>query len=194
MANSHDQMFQSPLNGNKYDFNPEQDITSAANMRNTTIKDETNRQNWLEGYKPDVYKKMKAFPDKIANGESIAIIQFQYDYLCNMYCEHCCIDKFYVPRNWEKSSGRRKFEMDDVRELSKQADEMGLANFVITGGEPLIMPDFDELVDAIDPSKFYLVTDSNGWNLDLKKAKHLKNIGLDKIQLSLDGKIGRAHV
>jgi len=110
-----------------------------------------------------------------------------------MDCEHCCIDKFYVPRAWEEASGRRKFELDDVRALSRQADEMGLANFVITGGEPLIMKEFDELVEAIDPSKFYLVSDSNGWNLDYKKAVHLKKIGLDKVQLSLDGITAEAH-
>ena len=188
MANSHSKMFQSPLEGNKYDPAPEDMI-----MQSTTTKDETDRQNWLKGYKPEVYKKMAKYPEKIANGESIAIIQFQYDYLCNMDCEHCCIDKFYVPRSWEKASGRRKFEMDDVRSLSQQAHEMGLANFVITGGEPLLLKEFDELVEAIDPSKFYLVTDSNGWHLDYKRAARLKKIGLDKVQLSLDGITAEDH-
>jgi MoaA/NifB/PqqE/SkfB family radical SAM enzyme len=181
-------MFQSPLEGNKYDPAPEDMV-----MQTTTAKDESNRQNWLKNYKPHVYDKMLKFPEKIARGESIAIIQFQYDYLCNMDCEHCCIDKFYVPRSWEKASGRRKFEMDDVRELSRQADEMGLANFVITGGEPLLLKEYDELVDAIDPEKFYLVTDSNGWFLDYKRAVHLKEIGIDKVQLSLDGITAEDH-
>ena len=119
---------------------------------------------------------MMKYPEKLARGESIAIIQFQYDYNCNFDCEHCSIDKFYVPKAWEDASGRRKFELEDVRRLSKEADEMGLANFVITGGEPLILKEYDELVEAIDPSKFYLVTDSNGWFLDDEKAKHLKKI------------------
>lgn len=188
MANSHMKMFQSPLEGNKYDPAPEDQV-----MQTTTAKDEGDRQNWLKNYKPRVYEKMQKFPEKIANGESIAIIQFQYDYLCNMDCEHCCIDKFYVPRSWEKASGRRKFNMKDVRELSRQADEMGLANFVITGGEPLLLKEYDELVDAIDPEKFYLVTDSNGWFLDYERAKHLKEIGIDKVQLSLDGITAEDH-
>ena len=187
MANSHMKMFQTPLEGNKYD----QAIDGV--MQSTTVKDEKDRQNWLKRYKPYVYEKMSKYPEMIASGQSIAIIQFQYDYLCNMDCEHCCIDKFYVPRAWERASGRRKFEIDDVRELSRQADAMGLANFVITGGEPLLLKEYDDLVDAIDPSKFYLVTDSNGWFLDLKRAKHLKKIGIDKVQLSLDGITAEAH-
>ena len=63
---------------------------------------------------------------------------------------------------------------------------MGLARFVITGGEPLLFKDFDALVEAIDPQKFYLNCDTNGWLLDEKKAKHLKSIGVDRIQLSID--------
>jgi MoaA/NifB/PqqE/SkfB family radical SAM enzyme len=34
---------------------------------------------------------------------------------------------------------------------------------------------------------------SNGWNLDAEKAKHLKSIGLDKIQLSLDSLVPADH-
>jgi MoaA/NifB/PqqE/SkfB family radical SAM enzyme len=41
-------------------------------------------------------------------------------------------------------------------------------------------------VEAIDPAKFFISSDTNGWLLDKKRAKHLKSIGLDKIQLSLD--------
>jgi MoaA/NifB/PqqE/SkfB family radical SAM enzyme len=211
MANSHDTMFQSPLEGNKHDHvlpwsteelqelvatRSEEELKELAEgkvMQHTTVKDESLRQNWLKSHKPRVYEKMLQYPEKLARGESIAIIQFQYDYLCNFDCEHCCIDKFYVPKAWEKASGRRKFEMEDVRRLSKEADEMGLANFVITGGEPLFMKEFDQLVEAIDPEKFYLVTDSNGWFLDHKRAKHLKSIGIDKVQLSLDGADAESH-
>ena len=217
MANSHNAMFHNPLEGNAHDAPPmwsEDELQEIARltqekgslsdaqlakiregkvMQATEVTDEGLRQNWLKSYKPHVYKKMMDFPRKIAEGESIAIIQFQYDYLCNFDCEHCCIDKFYVPKNWEKASGRRKFELEDVRRLSKEADELGLANFVITGGEPLIIKEYDQLVEAIDPSKFYLVTDSNGWHLDYEKAKHLKKIGVDKVQLSLDGASAEDH-
>jgi len=211
MANSNSTMFQSPLEGNDKDHvlpwsekelqdllteksaDELKDIAEGKVMQHTTVKEESLRQNWLKSYKPQVYEKMIKYPQKIANGESIAIIQFQYDYLCNFDCEHCCIDKFYVPKSWEKESGRRKFELEDVRRLADECHELGLANFVITGGEPLLLKEFDELVEAIGPDRFYLVTDSNGWNLDLEKAKHLKAIGVDKVQLSLDGADEESH-
>ena len=142
--------------------------------------DEIEKRNSLKKEKPYVYNKIMKFDEKVKNGESIAIIQFQYDYTCNFKCVHCSVKKFQG-----KKKGRF-FTISDVRELSRQADEMGLAQIVITGGEPLIFPDFDDIVEAIDPQKFWIVSDTNGWFLDEERAKHLKDIGVDKIQLSLD--------
>jgi MoaA/NifB/PqqE/SkfB family radical SAM enzyme len=73
-----------------------------------------------------------------------------------------------------------------VRYLSLQADQLGLARFVITGGEPLVFKDFDDLVAAIDPEKFYISCDTNGWFLNDARARHIKDIGVDRIQLSID--------
>lgn len=141
---------------------------------------EAEKRNRLKREKPHVYDKILQFDEKIARGESIAIIQFQYDYTCNFRCQHCSVKGFQG-----KKKGRY-FTLEDVRELSRQADEMGLAHLVITGGEPLVFPDFDDLVRAIDPDKFYLTSDTNGWRLTEEKARHLKQLGVDKIQLSLD--------
>ena len=141
---------------------------------------EEEKRNQLKREKPYVYEKIMRYDEKAKNGESIAILQFQYDYTCNFQCQHCSVKRFQG-----KKEGRF-FTPDDVKELSRQADEMGLAHTVITGGEPLIFPEFDAIVQAIDPQKFYITSDTNGWLLDRKKAKHLKSIGVDKIQLSLD--------
>lgn len=141
---------------------------------------EEEKRNRLKREKPYAYEKIMRYDEKVKKGESIAILQFQYDYTCNFKCQHCSVKRFQG-----KKEGRF-FTPDDVKELSRQADEMGLAHIVITGGEPLIFPEFDDIVQAIDPQKFYITSDTNGWLLDRKEAKHLKSIGVDKIQLSLD--------
>ena len=97
----------------------------------TTKNDEKARQDWLKTHKPLVYDKVIKYPEKIARGESIAIIQFQYDYRCNFKCEHCSIARFQMSHKEELQLNRRTFTHDDIRELSRQADEMGLAHFVI---------------------------------------------------------------
>lgn len=157
--------------------------TTPAPLKNS----ENDKREKLRREKPRVYEKILQFDEKVKRGESIAIIQFQYNYRCNFKCEHCSIKGFQGKKD------AHSFTIADVKELSRQADEMGLANIVITGGEPLVFPDFDELVAAIDPQKFYITSDSNGWLLDDKKAKHLKAIGVDKIQLSLDSLDAKEH-
>jgi len=143
-------------------------------------EEETDKRNKLKAEKPYVYEKVMKFDEKMKRGESIAIIQFQYNYTCNLKCEHCSIKKF------QGRTDKRSFTIADVRNLARQADEMGLARFVITGGEPLVFKDFDALVAAIDPQRFFINCDTNGWLLDEKRARHLKSIGIDRIQLSID--------
>ena len=151
-----------------------------SNQQKQLKPEENEKRNQLKKEKPYVYEKIMKYDEKIKKGESIAILQFQYDYKCNFACEHCDITRL------RSKKSDRFFTIDDVRELSRQADEMGLAHLVITGGEPLVFPDFDEIVKAIDPQKFYITSDTNGWYLDAERARHLKSIGVDKIQLSLD--------
>jgi len=150
-------------------------------------KEESVKRDKLKKEKPYVYEKIMKFHEKIMRGESIAIIQFQYNYTCNFRCKHCSVKRF------QGKNDARQFTTADVKKLARQADEMGLARFVITGGEPLIIKNFDELVAAIDPQKFYINIDTNGWFLDKNRAKHLKSIGIDRIQLSIDSLDANEH-
>lgn len=159
-------------------------------MANQTLKpEEINRRNKLKEEKPYVYEKIMKFNEKLKRGESIAIIQFQYNYACNFHCQHCSAER----SRFQSKKDRRQFTIADVKDLFQQADELGLARVTITGGEPLVFKDFDELVAAIDPQKFYINCDSNGWFLDEKRAKHLKSIGVDRIQLSIDSLNPQEH-
>lgn len=155
--------------------------------RSELSPEEIKKRNQLQREKPYVHEKILRYDEKVKKGESIAILQFQYDYTCNFHCQHCCVTRIQEPKEG------RSFTLDDVKELSRQADDMGLAHIVITGGEPLVFPDFDDIIRAIDPQKFYITSDTNGWFLDEKRAKHLKEIGLDKIQISLDSLSALEH-
>jgi MoaA/NifB/PqqE/SkfB family radical SAM enzyme len=49
------------------------------------------------------------------------------------------------------------------------------------------------LVKGLDPDKFFIAMDSNGWLLDESKAKHLRDIGIEKVHLSLDSISASEH-
>ena len=99
--------------------------------------EELNKRGQLKREKPYVYEKIMKFDEKLKRGESIAIIQFQYNYACNFTCEHCSIKRFQGKKD------DRQFTIPDVKNLFRQADELGLARVTITGGEPLVFKDLD---------------------------------------------------
>lgn len=139
---------------------------------------ENARREKLKKEKPLVYEKILKYDEKNARGESTAIIDFCFDYKCNMHCTHCSNARF------EKKE--REMTIDDLKEFARQADELELAQFNISGGEPLTFDNLDEIVEAINPELFHIAISSNGTLLTKEKAKHLKEIGVDKIRISLD--------
>lgn len=156
---------------------------------------ERAKRNDLRTRKPYVAAKLARISEMEERGEISPIIRLEKSYLCNFQCTHCSAE-YYMERHQEKNGivdARQKMTLDDVRKLSREADELGLARFVLTGGEPLVMKDFDAVVEALDPDKHYIISDTNGWFLDNARAKHIKSIGVEKIQISLDSFIEAEH-
>jgi MoaA/NifB/PqqE/SkfB family radical SAM enzyme len=141
-------------------------------------KIEQERREKLKREKPHVYDKFLQYDIKRARGESTAMIDFCFDYKCNMKCAHCS--------NLSFTKKDRKMTIGDLKELARQADELGLAQFVISGGEPLTFSNLDEIILALNPQKFNIAMSTNGLLLDKKTARHLKEMGIDKIKISVD--------
>ena len=157
---------------------------------------EQAKRNGLASRKPYLAKKLSGIFDMEERGEVSPQIRLEKSYLCNFTCSHCSAEH-YMDRHKEKVfkivDTRSTMTLDDVRSISRQADELGIGRFVITGGEPLVMRDFDQVVEAIDPEKHYIFTDTNGWFMDEKRARHIKSIGVEKVQMSLDSFIEEEH-
>ncbi len=139
---------------------------------------EQAKREKLRREKPLVFEKILKLDEKFKRGESVAIIDIAYDYICNLKCKHCLNSRF--PKK------ERKLTVPDLRHISEQADALGMSQFNISGGEPLLFKNLDEIMIALQPEKFHLSMSTNGHFLDLARAKHLKARGLDKIKISLD--------
>jgi MoaA/NifB/PqqE/SkfB family radical SAM enzyme len=139
---------------------------------------EHERRNILKSRKPLAYEKAIHINDKFLKGEHAALISICYDYVCNMNCAHCSNSSFEVKD--------RHLTVADVKEIAKQAHELGLFQIELSGGEPLFFKELDDIIKAIDPSKFHINITTNGYLLDKKKAEHLQSIGVDKIKISVD--------
>lgn len=150
--------------------------------------EEQRKRGELGALKPRVYEKIESMGRMLEEGKSVAIVRVEHSYQCNLSCVHCCITELRQP-----GVKPAMMDLENVKNLADQADAYGLARWVITGGEPLTFRNLDEIVRAIGPERFYISSDSNGWFLDDEKAKHLKEIGIDKVQISIDGASAEVH-
>jgi MoaA/NifB/PqqE/SkfB family radical SAM enzyme len=133
----------------------------------------------LRREKPLVYEKVLRIEERHRAGVATPIIDIAYSYVCNLNCAHCTASRF-------RRQGARKLTPADLRRVSDEADAMGLCQFCLSGGEPLIFKDLDEVVEALQPDKFHLAMSTNGHFLTREQAYHLKSLGIDKVKISLD--------
>jgi len=128
--------------------------------------------------KPQVWEKIRKIEERHAQGIATPIIDVAYNYACNLRCQHCSAARF-VKKD-------RKLTPGDMRRISDEAHALGLCQFNISGGEPLIFKDLDEVILALQPDKFHLSMSTNGHFLTPEMARHLKALGLDKVKISMD--------
>ncbi|KKU76428.1 MAG: Radical SAM domain protein, partial [Candidatus Wolfebacteria bacterium GW2011_GWA1_47_6] len=152
-----------------------------ANQHGQTER-EIKTRGELKERKPLAYAKIIRHPEKIANKESVALIQLQCDYRCNFKCKHCAIERF-------KQRGGRSLAIADIERIADQADAMGLASICISGGEPLIFPNLKDIVDAIGPERFVISMDTNGSRLDV-----LQILGIQDLILGILERAGRLRI
>ncbi|MFA4980452.1 MAG: radical SAM protein [Sphingobacterium sp.] len=145
-------------------------------------REEKNR-NKVQERKPLAWEKIQKYPERKANKQSIALVQIQYNYACQLRCTHCAIHKFQQNKNNRKE----RLTPTSVAKLADQIHDYGLSAICLSGGEPLIFKDLDAVIDAIKPERFVLSMDTNGIALSEDKIKWLVDKGVDRIHLSLDG-------
>ncbi|MEI7733520.1 MAG: radical SAM protein [Verrucomicrobiota bacterium] len=104
---------------------------------------------------------------------------------CNLNCIHCYSDseaKFYPG---ELTMEQCRSVMDDLAAFKVPA-------VLLSGGEPLIHPNFFELATYARQQGLRLTLSTNGLLIDLDTAKKLKELGFSYVGISLDG-IGATH-
>jgi len=141
-------------------------------------KIENTKREKLRREKPLVYEKIIKLADMERRGECTSRIDIGYNYACNLKCKHCMANRF--------QKKERSLTPADMRSIAEQADALGWCQFNISGGEPLFLKDFDEVLEALIPERFHIGISTNGYFLTAEKARHLKSIGLDKVMISLD--------
>jgi len=104
---------------------------------------------------------------------------------CPLRCEHCC--------EWQALNQQETLSREDLLQIVAQLAERGVAQILLSGGEPLQR--FDDVVAivaaAAGETDFWLL--SSGHGLTAERAAQLRSAGLTGIALSLDHHDPESH-
>jgi radical SAM protein with 4Fe4S-binding SPASM domain len=114
-------------------------------------------------------------------------IVWNFTYSCNLRCKHC----------YENAGSNRPELTTDqafttLDNLSKITN-VGLPALSFSGGEPLIRKDFFEVATYAKKKIPYISIATNGTLLTKDNIKKLKEVGVDYVEISLDGASKEVH-
>lgn len=143
--------------------------------------------------KPRVVEKLRSFHQYVnKNGGRIGTkqrgIDMNLNNACNLRCKHCFTNS---PLG---DHVKPVLPTDVIARVSDEADELGIFEFDLQGGELLLRPKLlFEVLEAIRPERFYLYLTTNGYKLDWAMAKRLAAAGVSRVSVSIDSTDPEVH-
>ena len=103
---------------------------------------------------------------------------------CNLRCVHCWQGEKVHPQT---------LKLDEIKVIIKRLTELGVASLRITGGEPMIHPNFWEIMDEATHRGLSIVLRTNGTLIDEVVAHRLRDYPIIFTELSVDGFTSQDH-
>ena len=100
---------------------------------------------------------------------------------CDLACLHCCTDS---------APGKRlpdELGMEEAMRIAADIARHEVPYVMLCGGEPLVVPHFFELAEALGAAGVQLKIETNGQRFDAGVARRLSRLPVRSIQVSLDG-------
>ena len=109
------------------------------------------------------------------------LVTWQLTRDCDLACLHCCT---------ESAPGKRlpdELTREEALRLAADIAANQVPYVMLCGGEPLVVPHFFEVAEALGAAGVRLKIETNGQRLDAATAARLARLPIRSIQLSLDG-------
>jgi cyclic pyranopterin phosphate synthase len=118
-------------------------------------------------------------------GRPLGVLRLSLTARCNLACPYCLPDGQEPPG---------LLSLEQRLAVVRAAVALGAGSLRLTGGEPLLQPQLEALIAAVQPLRRQglreIALTSNGTLLTAARARALRQAGLDRITLSLDGADG----
>ena len=109
---------------------------------------------------------------------------FELSPVCNFSCRMCYVRKTQQEVN---SSERKILTKEDWISIARQAKERGMLYLLLTGGEPLLWPDFWELYEELVQMGFLVSINTNGSLIDEIAVRRFQKYPPNRINITLYG-------
>ncbi len=119
-----------------------------------------------------------------ASANSFRSMAIEITQKCNLRCVHC-----YLPAG---NAAEEELTTEEIKDLIKSGKELGARSVSIGGGEPLMRPDYLEIINYALSLDLLVALGTNGTLIDEEIAERLSNLPI-KIQVSLDGAKKETH-
>src|SRR3954469_9532819 len=105
---------------------------------------------------------------------------------CNFRCTYC-MPKEVFGRDFQFLPSSALLSFEEIKRLSRIFIEHGIKKIRLTGGEPLVRRDLEKLIAMLSPLPGLKdITLTTNGSLLAKKARALRDAGLQRITVSLD--------
>jgi SynChlorMet cassette radical SAM/SPASM protein ScmF len=108
---------------------------------------------------------------------------------CNLRCRHCWI----APKYQSKNNSYPALDLDLFKSIITQAKALGLTGVKLTGGEPLLHPAINEILEHIQTEDLRLTVETNGVLCAAELAEKMAACKDSFVSVSLDGADSGTH-
>ena len=108
------------------------------------------------------------------------LVTWQLTRNCDLACVHCCTDS---------APGKRlpgELDADEAMHLAHEIIDNHVPYVMLCGGEPLVVPHFLDVAEALGGAGVQLKIETNGQQFDARVAERLARLPVRSVQISLD--------
>ena len=109
---------------------------------------------------------------------------FELSPVCNFACKMCYIRK---SQKEVQSSSRKVLTLEDWKKIAQEAKKAGMLELLLTGGEPLLWPDFWTLYEELADMGFLISINTNGSLIDEEAICRFRKKTPQRINITLYG-------
>lgn len=116
----------------------------------------------------------------------LRLVAWEMTQACNLACVHCRANACTEPSPEELTSDEGRALIDGIAKVGKPI-------LIMTGGEPLMRPDFFHLARYAMDAGLRAVLATNGCLVTPAVAKEVASVGIPRVSISIDGPTAEDH-